>query len=137
MSHSIAIPQIGYRTVFFWEYFGPLAVYPLFFLLPQLFYPGLTCALLDQHQPGSARRPALGGGRLLRCRRHSGHKPASTVWGVLLQCCRCAAGQAAPAAPPPFLCSPTSPRPLAQSLALAYWTLHYVKRIAETFLVHK
>lgn len=32
--------QIGYSTVFFWEYFGPLAVYPLFYLLPQLFYPG-------------------------------------------------------------------------------------------------
>ena len=27
--------------VFFWEYFGPLAVYPLFYYLPQIFYPGL------------------------------------------------------------------------------------------------
>lgn len=35
-------PQIGYATVFFWEYFGPLAIYPLFYLLPNLFYPGLT-----------------------------------------------------------------------------------------------
>lgn len=33
-------PQVGYRTVFFWEYFGPLAVYPLFYFLPQLLYPG-------------------------------------------------------------------------------------------------
>ena len=33
--------QIGYSTVFFWEYFGPLAVYPLFYYLPQIFYPGL------------------------------------------------------------------------------------------------
>ena len=30
--------QIAYRTVFFWEYFGPLAVYPLFYFLPQVFY---------------------------------------------------------------------------------------------------
>lgn len=35
-------PQIGYATVFFWEYFGPLAVYPLFYLLPHIFYPGQT-----------------------------------------------------------------------------------------------
>lgn len=31
--------QIGYSTVFFWEYFGPLVVYPLFFFLPQYLYP--------------------------------------------------------------------------------------------------
>ncbi|EFJ53040.1 hypothetical protein VOLCADRAFT_72272 [Volvox carteri f. nagariensis] len=34
-------PQIGYSTVFFWEYFGPLAVYPLFFFLPKYLYPHL------------------------------------------------------------------------------------------------
>lgn len=33
-------PQIGYRTVFFWEYFGPLVIFPLFYLLPHIFYPG-------------------------------------------------------------------------------------------------
>lgn len=33
--------QIGYATVFFWEYFGPLAVYPLFYFLPQYLYPHL------------------------------------------------------------------------------------------------
>lgn len=32
--------QVGYSTVFFWEYFGPLVVYPLFYLLPHVFYPG-------------------------------------------------------------------------------------------------
>jgi hypothetical protein len=32
--------QIDYSTVFFFEYFGPLVIYPLFFLLPQIFYPG-------------------------------------------------------------------------------------------------
>ncbi|KAF8065843.1 hypothetical protein HT031_002903 [Scenedesmus sp. PABB004] len=31
-------PQIDYSTVFFFEYFGPLVIYPLFFALPQLFY---------------------------------------------------------------------------------------------------
>ena len=31
-------PQVAYRAVFFWEYFGPLAVYPLFYFLPQLLY---------------------------------------------------------------------------------------------------
>lgn len=30
--------QIGYSTVFFWEYFGPLIVYPLFYALPGVFY---------------------------------------------------------------------------------------------------
>lgn len=30
--------QINYRTVFFWEYLGPLLVYPLFYFLPHLFY---------------------------------------------------------------------------------------------------
>ncbi|GLC34092.1 hypothetical protein PLESTB_000836600 [Pleodorina starrii] len=34
-------PQIGYSTVFFWEYFGPLVVYPLFFVLPKYLYPHL------------------------------------------------------------------------------------------------
>ncbi|GAX82345.1 hypothetical protein CEUSTIGMA_g9774.t1 [Chlamydomonas eustigma] len=33
-------PQIGYSTVFFWEYFGPLIVYPLFYYLPKYLYPG-------------------------------------------------------------------------------------------------
>ena len=31
-------PQIGYQTVFFWEYFGPLAIYPIFYFFPQFFY---------------------------------------------------------------------------------------------------
>lgn len=33
--------QIGYAAVFFWEYLGPLLVYPAFYLLPHLLYPGL------------------------------------------------------------------------------------------------
>lgn len=33
-------PQIGYSTVFFWEYFGPLVIYFLMYLLPtRLIYP--------------------------------------------------------------------------------------------------
>lgn len=35
-------PQIGYSTVFFLEYFGPLVVYPIFYYFPQYFYPGLS-----------------------------------------------------------------------------------------------
>ena len=36
----MSLLQISYSTVFFWEYFGPLVVYPLFYFLPDLFYPG-------------------------------------------------------------------------------------------------
>ncbi|KAK9815164.1 hypothetical protein WJX73_009328 [Symbiochloris irregularis] len=32
-------PQIGYKTVFFWEYFGPVLVYALIYSLPQFVYP--------------------------------------------------------------------------------------------------
>jgi very-long-chain enoyl-CoA reductase len=66
-------PQIGYSTVFFFEYLGPLLVYPLFFLFPQIFYPGMV---KSEHQ-------------------------------------------------------------LVQKIALAYWSFHYIKRILETFTVHK
>ncbi|CAI5491267.1 unnamed protein product [Closterium sp. Naga37s-1] len=31
-------PQIGFKTVFFWEYFGPLVLYSLFYFFPQVFY---------------------------------------------------------------------------------------------------
>ena len=31
--------QIGYATVFFWEYFGPLALYAAVYFLPQLAHP--------------------------------------------------------------------------------------------------
>ncbi|KAK8961456.1 Very-long-chain enoyl-CoA reductase [Platanthera guangdongensis] len=27
-------PQVSYRTLFFWEYFGPLVIYPIFYFLP-------------------------------------------------------------------------------------------------------
>ena len=36
--------QIGYSTVFFWEYFGPLVTYALFYFFPRVFYPGYKCA---------------------------------------------------------------------------------------------
>jgi very-long-chain enoyl-CoA reductase len=29
---------VGYATVFFWEYFGPLVVYPLFYAFPHIIY---------------------------------------------------------------------------------------------------
>ncbi|KAL3156940.1 hypothetical protein ABBQ38_001199 [Trebouxia sp. C0009 RCD-2024] len=41
--------QVGWTTVFFWEYFGPLAVYPLFYFLPQLLYPGTKPAASKHH----------------------------------------------------------------------------------------
>lgn len=31
--------QIGYSTVFFFEYFGPMVIYPLFYFFPHVFYP--------------------------------------------------------------------------------------------------
>jgi very-long-chain enoyl-CoA reductase len=35
---SACVLQIGYSTVFFFEYFGPMVIYPLFFLFPAVFY---------------------------------------------------------------------------------------------------
>lgn len=32
-------PQIGYSTVFFWEYFGPGLVYALIYFFPKVVYP--------------------------------------------------------------------------------------------------
>eukprot|EP00798_Chlamydomonas_sp_ICE-L_P024166 gene24166-9753_t len=31
--------QIDYATVFFWEYLGPLLIYPMFYSFPNIFYP--------------------------------------------------------------------------------------------------
>eukprot|EP00775_Hariotina_reticulata_P013395 gene13395-13523_t len=45
-------PQINYSTVFFFEYFGPMVIYPLFFFLPNVFYPG-------QPAPPLAERPLV------------------------------------------------------------------------------
>lgn len=39
--------QIGYSTVFFFEYFGPMVIYPLFFLFPAVFY-GKNVAISDR-----------------------------------------------------------------------------------------
>jgi len=41
--------QIGYSTVFFWEYFGPLVVYALFYFFPSVFYPSFKYAPLFLH----------------------------------------------------------------------------------------
>ena len=35
-------PQIGYATVFFWEYFGPLMIYAFIYSFPSLIYPWAT-----------------------------------------------------------------------------------------------
>ena len=63
-------PQVPYATVFFYEYLGPLLLYPVFFFLPKLIY------------------------------------------GVDVKHCE------------------------AQTLACAYWSFHYAKRIYETYYVH-
>jgi hypothetical protein len=34
----MSVVQIGYSTVFFFEYLGPMLIYPLFFLFPSVFY---------------------------------------------------------------------------------------------------
>ena len=31
-------PQVAYATVFFWEYFGPMVVYPLFYFFRSVIY---------------------------------------------------------------------------------------------------
>ncbi|CAL8462603.1 g2136 [Coccomyxa elongata] len=67
-------PQIGYSTVFFWEYFGPLVVYALFYFFPSVFYPTFK-NIPDKHP--------------------------------------------------------------VQTMAVAYWSFHYTKRIFETFFVHR
>ncbi|KAJ7567570.1 hypothetical protein O6H91_02G153300 [Diphasiastrum complanatum] len=68
-------PQVWYRTLFFWEYFGPLVIYPIFFYIPSLYRSLLSLP------PRTATHPV-------------------------------------------------------QKLALCFWTLHYTKRILETFFVH-
>jgi len=42
--------------VFFWEYFGPLVTYALFYFFPRVFYPGYKCAL---HRRGACMRSQL------------------------------------------------------------------------------
>jgi len=68
-------PQIPYSAVFFWEYFGPLVIFPLFYMCGAQIYPALGLP-----------------------------KPKPSV---------------------------------QQGLACAYWAFHYLKRIVETFTVHK
>ena len=46
-------PQVGYRTVFFWEYFGPLVAYLAVFYWSPLLHGGVA------RSPGLAQRLAL------------------------------------------------------------------------------
>ncbi|KAK9842611.1 hypothetical protein WJX74_002505 [Apatococcus lobatus] len=41
-------PQVGYATVYFWEYFGPLMVYALLFYRRDIFYPAFRSKLQPQ-----------------------------------------------------------------------------------------
>ena len=55
-------PQIGYQTVFFWEYLGPLVIYALVYLLPASFVypasasvsPALSSSWFSRALPSSA-----------------------------------------------------------------------------------
>lgn len=49
--------QIGYATVFFWEYFGPLALYAAVYFLPQLAYPHIRY-LMTPLQPQATTAPS-------------------------------------------------------------------------------
>eukprot|EP00210_Caulerpa_lentillifera_P001732 g1663.t1 len=66
--------QVSYGAVFFWEYFGPLMVYPIFYFFPDVYW-----------------------------------------WNK----------------------GRSEEKDLIQSIALAYWSFHYLKRIFETFHIHK
>ncbi|XP_021911595.1 very-long-chain enoyl-CoA reductase, partial [Carica papaya] len=67
-------PQVSYRTLFFWEYLGPLVLYPVFYFFPVYQY--------------------------------FGYKGERVIHPV-------------------------------QTYALYYWSLHYAKRILETFFIHR
>ena len=41
--------QVGYTTVFFWEYFGPMVVYPLVYMLPQYLYGRTQMSNFTRH----------------------------------------------------------------------------------------
>ncbi|KAJ7563591.1 hypothetical protein O6H91_03G116100 [Diphasiastrum complanatum] len=66
-------PQVAYSTLFFWEYVGPLVIFPIFYFFP--------------------------------------------VYSL-------------------FSLPPRKTTHPAQTYALLYWTLHYAKRIYETFFIH-
>ena len=44
--------QVGWTTVFFWEYFGPLLTYSFIYFFPQFVYFGYRCANLHQVSSG-------------------------------------------------------------------------------------
>ncbi len=43
--------QVGYAAVFFWEYFGPMALYAAIYFLPQLAYPTHKCVGVTRGLP--------------------------------------------------------------------------------------
>jgi hypothetical protein len=58
---AVGARQIGYSTVFFWEYFGPLVTYALFYFFPRVFYPGYKCVLHSMDAcMRLSRKPACG-----------------------------------------------------------------------------
>lgn len=53
-------PQIGYSTVFFWEYFGPLVVYALIFAFPEFVYSKQKYVVLDAGADQPTDAPSVG-----------------------------------------------------------------------------
>ena len=121
--HVPAIMQIGYTTVFFWEYFGPLVVYALFYFFPGVLYPTYKCV-----------HDCLGHACLVS-------KPVRFY--LLIAPCASLVyeGDTAPEhhcdIPHVALIRSIPEKHPVQTMAVAYWTFHYAKRIFETFFVHR
>jgi very-long-chain enoyl-CoA reductase len=64
--------QIGYTMVFFWEYFGPLVVYALFYFFPHICYPTYSCACSWSQV---LCRPCMHGLASRICAAHNRHIP--------------------------------------------------------------
>ena len=109
-------PQVGWTTVFFWEYFGPLLTYSFIYFFPQYIYFGHRCA-----DPS--------------CPRHSAdsqqfHVQLCVSTGLTRPCC--------PAHNCCLVCCSSLPeKGVVQQTALRYWCFHYLKRIGETFFLHR
>ena len=123
MSFLCPFLQIGYSTVFFWEYFGPLMAYALIYALPNIVYPGYKCvsqslALRNPLQMFQACGQAIPQSTVV-CAGVAVGSPLQEFMSITL------------------LCRHIPKKHPVQTMALAYWSFHYAKRIFETFVVHR